>query len=66
MSPACLLASGPESTLVQAGSALSPLLPLSPLCLLLLRAESKGTVLTHLCAWEQLGEGYERCGESMV
>jgi hypothetical protein len=59
-SPACLLATGPESTLVQAGSALSPLLPPLPLCLLLLRAESEGTVLIHLRAWEQPGEASER------
>ena len=58
--PACLFAASSEIALVQAGSALSPLLPPSPLCLLLLRAESEGTVLTHPCAWEQLGESSER------
>ena len=58
--PACLFAARPEIALVQAGSALSPLLPPSPLCLLLLRAESEGTVLTHPRAWEQLGESSER------
>jgi hypothetical protein len=56
----CLFATGPEGALVQAGSALSPLLLPSPLCLLLLREESESTVLTHQRAWEQLGEGSER------
>ena len=61
-SVACLFAASSEIALVQAGSALSPLLPPSPLCLLLLRAESEGTVLTHSSAWEQPGEGSERRG----
>jgi hypothetical protein len=64
--PACLFAARPEITLVQAVSALSPLLLPSPLCLLLLRAESAGTVLTHLRSWEQLGRALRGMRESMV
>ena len=64
--PACLFAARPEITLVQAVFALSLLLPPSPLCLLLLRAESAVTVLTHPRSWEQLGRALRGMGESMV
>ena len=57
-----------DSGLVGSGSQLQVLSPQAvPLAIsepvqgLLLRAESKGTVLTHSLAWEQLGEGSERC-----